>query len=210
MCTWQGLLSLHLLLWHRGGTWQNLLSLLLFAVLIRPFLSALKKLCLTTKCWALGFQKDGWFSELAHTSQTWWWIAGVLFRMCPSPQWVQVCRLCVEQLLMLCKSLNRLVMIWRAWLSFLALLSPPPPTPKLKVHFLRVLIRGEWRKVPDGYLRDASSQLEHDERFINELAKRLVAELRAIVSLTPVLGAKPKSSDTKADLIYKHAFCNYL
>ena len=28
--------------------------------LIRPFLVAPKKLCLTTKQWALGFQKDGW------------------------------------------------------------------------------------------------------------------------------------------------------
>ena len=26
----------------------------------------------------------------------------------------------------------------------------------------KVLIRGEWRKVPDGYPRDASGQLEHD------------------------------------------------
>ena len=26
----------------------------------------------------------------------------------------------------------------------------------------KVLIRGEWRKVPDGYPKDASGQLEHD------------------------------------------------
>ena len=35
---------------------------------------------------------------------------------------------------------------------------------------LLVLICGEWGKVPDGYPNDASSQLERDERFINELA----------------------------------------
>ena len=114
----------------------------------------------------------------------------------------------------LCGSLNHLVMIWRAWLSFLALLSPPAA--KLKVLFWgieesvhrtptplkgedasskqsvegpqakaqpsmatlateedtcpKVLIRGEWCKVPDGYPKDASSQLERDQ-FINELAK---------------------------------------
>ena len=73
----------------------------------------------------------------------------------------------------------------------------------------KVLIRGEWRKVLDGYLRDASSQLERDQLFINDLAKQLVAELRAACHNTG-LGAKPKSNDTKADLIYKRAFCNYL
>ena len=74
----------------------------------------------------------------------------------------------------------------------------------------KVLIYGEWRKVPDGYPRDASSQLERDQLFINDLAKQLVAELRAACQLNPIPGAKPKSSDTKTDLIYKGAFCNYL
>ena len=74
----------------------------------------------------------------------------------------------------------------------------------------KVLIRGEWRKVPDGYLRDAFGQLERDHLFINELAKQLVAELRAACPLNTSRGAKPKSSDTKADLIYKRAICNYL
>ena len=39
----------------------------------------------------------------------------------------------------------------------------------------KVLIRGEWRKVPDGYLADASSQLERDQLFIDDLSKQLVA-----------------------------------
>ena len=47
-------------------------------------------------------------------------------------------------------------------------------------------------------------------RQAHDLTKQLVAELRAACQLNPNLGAKPKSSDTKADLIYKHAFCNYL
>ena len=74
----------------------------------------------------------------------------------------------------------------------------------------KVLIRGEWRKVPDGYPADASSQLERDQLFINDLSKQLVAELRAACPFNPNPGAKPKPSDTKADLIYKRAFCNYL
>ena len=43
----------------------------------------------------------------------------------------------------------------------------------------KVLIRGEWRTVPDGYPGDASRQLERDQLFINDLSKQLVAELRA-------------------------------
>ena len=36
------------------------------------------------------------------------------------------------------------------------------------------LIRAQWRKVLYGYLRDASSQLERDQCFINEQAQQLV------------------------------------
>ena len=91
-------------------------------------------------------------------------------------------------LITLCGSLNRLVMIWRAWLSFLALPSPQVegalsgieesvhatstplkdveqsvegpeakaqpsmPTPAIQEDTRpKVLIRGEWHKVPDGY-----------------------------------------------------------
>ena len=72
------------------------------------------------------------------------------------------------------------------------------------------LIHGQWRKVPDGYPADASGQLECDQLFINDLSKQLVAELRAACQFNPTPGAKPKSTDTKTDLIYKRAFCNYL
>ena len=74
----------------------------------------------------------------------------------------------------------------------------------------KVLIRGEWRKVPGGYPRDASGQLERDQLLINDLARQLVAELGAACQLNANPGAKPKSSDTQANLIYKRAFCNYL
>ena len=70
----------------------------------------------------------------------------------------------------------------------------------------KVLIRGQWRKVPDGYPADASGQLEHDQLFINDLSKQLTAELRAACQFNPKPGAKPKFSSTKTDLIYKCIF----
>ena len=73
-----------------------------------------------------------------------------------------------------------------------------------------VLIRGEWRTVPDGYPADVSGQLERDQLFINDPSKQLVAKLRAACQFNPNPDAKPKSGDTKTDLIYKRAFCNYL
>ena len=74
----------------------------------------------------------------------------------------------------------------------------------------KVLIRGEWCKVPDGCPADAFGQLERDQLFIDDMSKQLVAELRAACQFNPNLGAKPKSSDKKTDLIYKRAFYNYL
>ena len=72
------------------------------------------------------------------------------------------------------------------------------------------VIHGEWRKVSDGYPADASSQLERDQLFINDLFEQLIVELRAACQFNPNPGAKPKSTDTKTDLIYKCALCNYL
>ena len=91
-----------------------------------------------------------------------------------------------------------------------ARMQPSMATPTEQDTRPKVLICGEWRKVPDGYAADAFGQLECDQLFINDLAKQLVAELRSTCHLNPNLGAKPKSSDTKADLIHKRAFCNYL
>ena len=64
--------------------------------------------------------------------------------------------------------------------------------------------------MPDGYPADASCQLERDQLFIDDVSKQLVAELRAACQFNPNPGAKPKSGDTKTDLIYKRALCNYL
>ena len=97
------------------------------------------------------------------------------------------------------------------------LFAPPPtaPVPKKKAKGQpsvdtpteeedtrpKVLICGEWRKVPDGYPVDASGQLERDQLFIDDLCKQVVKELRAACHLNPNPGAKPKSGDTKTDLI---------
>ena len=107
--------------------------------------------------------------------------------------------------------------------GFLALLSPPPstqvegallakesvqatPTPLEGKEATpteeedtrpKVLIRGEWRKVPDGYPADASGQLECDQLFINDMSKLMAANgsqwqgCAPLVSLTPILVQSP-------------------
>ena len=74
----------------------------------------------------------------------------------------------------------------------------------------KVLTPGRWRKVPDSYSKDASGQLEHDQQLINELFKQLVVELRLACQLNTRPCAKPRSTNTKTDLIYKRASFNYL
>ena len=86
---------------------------------------------------------------------------------------------------------------------------PSRATPTQEDTRPKVLIRGEWRKVPDGYPANACGQLERDQLFINDPSKQLVAQLCAACQFNPNFGSKPKSSDTKTDLIYKRAFCNY-
>ena len=60
-----------------------------------------------------------------------------------------------------------------------AMLQPSMATPTEEDTRPKVLIRGEWRKVPDGYPADASGQLQRVQLFINDPSKQLVAELRA-------------------------------
>ena len=72
---------------------------------------------------------------------------------------------------------------------------PSMATPPAEDTRPKVLICGEWGKVPDGYLRHACGQLERDQLFINELAKQLVAELNAACQLNTSPSTKPKSGD---------------
>ena len=74
---------------------------------------------------------------------------------------------------------------------------PSMATPTKEDTRPKVLIRGEWCKVPDGYPADASDQLERDQLFINDLSKQLVAELRAACHLTPISVLSPSRATQK-------------
>ena len=95
---------------------------------------------------------------------------------------------------------------WKAW----RVGRPSMGTPTDEDTRPKVLICGQWRKVPDGYPEDAFPQVGREQLLINDLSKQLVAKLRAACPCNPNRGAKPKASDTKTDLIYKRALCNYL
>ena len=110
--------------------------------LIRPFLLALKKLSLTTKHRALGFQTDGWscgFQSL-NIAKLVVEHRGTFSDMPLVPMGASF----VDDVLNIVNA-DRAVRVvqapgdvWRAGPGFLALLSPPPPSPpapKLKVHF---------------------------------------------------------------------------
>ena len=53
----------------------------------------------------------------------------------------------------------------------------------------KVLIRDEWRKVPDGYPADASGQLERDQLFIDDMCKYYVLCGLGVPSLRSLWGA---------------------
>ena len=103
--------------------------------LIRPFLMAMKKLSLTTKHRALGFQMDGRSCGFQSLN-----IAKLVVEhrgtvsdvpLVPMGAGFVNYVLSIAALLMLivlCGSFKRAVMMWRAWPTFLALLSPPPST----------------------------------------------------------------------------------
>ena len=57
----------------------------------------------------------------------------------------------------------------------------------------------------DGYPKDALGQLDRDQ-----LTKQSLVELRVACRLNTGRSANSKYRDTKADLIYKRAFCNHL
>ena len=62
--------------------------------------------------------------------------------------------------------------------------------------------------MPDSYPNNASGQLECAEQFINEPALQLKTHPYEACEWNTSLGAKPKLSDSKTDLIYKRAFWN--
>ena len=50
----------------------------------------------------------------------------------------------------------------------------------------------------------------NDQRFIRELEELLAKDIRNTCARNTNPRAKPKASDTKSDLIYKHVFANFL
>ena len=66
---------------------------------------------------------------------------------------------------------------------------PSMATPTEEDTHPNLLIRVEWHKVPDGDPKDASGQLEHDQLFINELAR--LGSFALLVSLTSVVVRSP-------------------
>ena len=133
--------------------------------LIRPLLTAMKKLSVTTKHQALGFQNDGWscgFHSLNITK-----LAVKHRGYFSNVPLVPIGTTCLALEIPEAKT------------------QPSMATPTDKDARAKVLIHGGWRKVPDGYPTDAYGQLERDQLFIIDLAKHLVAELRAACQLNP-------------------------
>ena len=62
----------------------------------------------------------------------------------------------------------------------------------------RVKIRGEWFTVPEAYSKCATSELERDQLFIDELKLQLKNDTYNTCARNSSPGAKPNSTDTKS------------
>ena len=73
-----------------------------------------------------------------------------------------------------------------------------------------VFIRGKLFEVLEAYPKGAEGRLVNDQRFIRELEELLAKDIRDACARNTDPCAKPKASDTKSDLIYKHVFAYFL
>ena len=73
-----------------------------------------------------------------------------------------------------------------------------------------VWICRKWYAVPPQYPQNADGQLRNDQAFCIELQGKLKTALFGMCTNNPTVRSKPCHADTKADLIFKHVFCNYL
>ena len=73
-----------------------------------------------------------------------------------------------------------------------------------------VFIRGKLFEVPQAYRKGAEGRLVNNKRFIRELEELLAKDIRNTCARNTNPHAKPKASDTKSDLIYKHVFADFL
>ena len=58
--------------------------------------------------------------------------------------------------------------------------------------------------------KNADGQLENDQAFCRQLHLEKKEDLFERCKLNPTPRGKPHKRDTKADLIFKRVFCNYL
>ena len=73
-----------------------------------------------------------------------------------------------------------------------------------------VWICRKWYAVPPQYPQNADGQLRNDQAFCTELQGELKTALFGMCTNNPTMQGKPRHADTKADLIFKRVFCNYL
>ena len=73
-----------------------------------------------------------------------------------------------------------------------------------------VWICRKWYAVPPQYPQNADGQLQNDQESCFKLQGELKMALFGMCTHNPIVAAKPRHADTKADLIFKRVFCNYL
>ena len=73
-----------------------------------------------------------------------------------------------------------------------------------------VWICRKWYAVPPQYSQNADGQLRNDQSFCTELQGELKTALFGMCNNNPTVRGKLHHADTKADLIFKCDFCNYL
>ena len=73
-----------------------------------------------------------------------------------------------------------------------------------------VWICRKWYALPPQYPQNADGQLENDQAFCRQLHLEKKEDLFERCKLNPTPRGKPHKRDTKADLIFKRVFCNYL
>ena len=73
-----------------------------------------------------------------------------------------------------------------------------------------MLIRGKRVEVPEVYPKGAEGRLVNDQQFIDEPEQFLAKDIRDACAWNSNPCAKPRASDTKTALIYKHVFADFL
>ena len=73
-----------------------------------------------------------------------------------------------------------------------------------------VWIRRKWYAVPPQYPQNADGQLRNDQAFCTKPQGELKTALFGMCTNNPTVRGKPRHADTKAHLIFKRVFCNYL